>query len=219
MSRIVFGIIVIEDSDFMIKNTNNEPVAGSDCIVVIACSTGGPKALHKIVPRLPKDFPVPVLIVQHMADWMTGPFSKRLNDVSEITVKEAAHGEALQPGTAYVAKGGLHLTVAWNESGSTVFLDDSMPIDSLKPSADKLFESLVDGPYDKIICVVLTGMGQDGTVGIKKLSESKNTYVIAQDEASCTVYGMPKAVYQNGLANVVCDLNEIAEQIIRKVGE
>lgn len=200
-------------------HVNDGPQSGSNRLVVIACSTGGPKALHNIIPRLPKDFPVPILIVQHMADWMTGPFSNRLNEVSEITVKEATQGEQLKAGIAYVAKGGLHLTVDWDGSHSTVFLDDSEPIESLKPSADKLFYSLVDGQYDEIICVVLTGMGQDGTEGIKRLAKNKTTYVIAQNEATSTVYGMPKSVYQKGLTNIVCDLDEIADQIIRKVGE
>lgn len=196
----------------------HEQIMGSYQLVVIACSTGGPKALHKVIPKLPNNFPVPILIVQHMADWMTGPFSNRLNDVSKITVKEATHGDKLQPGTAYVAKGGYHLTVDWDGFESTVFLDDSEPMDSLKPCANKLFESLMEGPYDNILCVVLTGMGQDGTKGIARLSKVKNIYVIAQDEASCTVYGMPKAVFQNGLANYVCNIDQIADQIIRKVG-
>lgn len=198
---------------------NDEPKNNLNRLVVIACSTGGPKALHKIIPKLPQDFPVPILIVQHMADWMTGPFSSRLNEVSEITVKEATQGEQLKAGIAYVAKGGLHLTVDWDGSHSTVFLDDSEPIDSLKPCADKLLYSLVDGKFYEIICVILTGMGQDGTLGIKRLSQARNTYVIAQNEETCTVYGMPKAVYQNGLTDIVCDLDEIANQIIRKVGE
>lgn len=192
---------------------------GSKRLVVIASSTGGPKALHNIISKLPKDFPVPILIVQHMTDWMTGPFADRLDDISQITVKEATHGEQIQAGVAYVAKGGFHLTVDWDGSHSTVFLDDSDPIDRLKPCADKLLYSLEDSCYDEIICVVLTGMGQDGTAGIKRLLNKKNLYVIAQNEASSTVYGMPKSVYQNGLTNIVCDLDEIADQIIRKVGE
>lgn len=198
---------------------NDRLKTGRNRLVVIGSSTGGPTALHNIIPKLPKDFPVPVLIVQHMADWMTGPFANRLNDVSELTVKEATQAEEIKAGTVYVAKGGYHLTVDWDGSRSTVFLDDSAPVENLKPCVDKLLESLVHSLYDEIICVILTGMGQDGTAGLMKLSEAKDIYVITQDEESCTVYGMPRSVYQKGLTNIVCNLDEIATQIIRKVGE
>lgn len=191
--------------------------SGND-IVVIICSTGGPKALHSIVPKLPKDLKTPVLIVQHMGDGMTNIFASRLNKLSEISVKEATHGERLEQGTVYIAKGGIHLTVDSTGKYPTVCFDDSPAVSGIKPCGDKLLFSLIHSPYHQVICAILTGMGNDGTAGLKELSKHKPTYVIAQNEKTSTVFGMPRAVQENGLADCVCDLEDIADNIIRKVG-
>ncbi|MDD6327098.1 MAG: CheB methylesterase domain-containing protein [Eubacteriales bacterium] len=190
----------------------------SSDIVVIICSTGGPKALHSIVPKLPKNLKTPVLIVQHMGDGMTNIFAGRLNMLSEIQVKEATHGERLKQGTVYIAKGGMHLTVDSSGKYPTVCFDDSPAVFGIKPCGDILLRSLIQSPYRQVICAILTGMGNDGTAGLKELSKHKSIYVIAQNEESSTVFGMPKVVLENGLADCVCDLEEIADNIIRKVG-
>lgn len=218
MSRIVFGIIIKMSEITILNNSDMEHQRDEKKLVVIVSSTGGPKALQKIIPRIPHTIAAPILLVQHMADSMTDSFATRLNSLGEITVKEALQGDAIEEGIVYVAKGGFHLTVDWSDSKSTVFLDDSPAVMGLKPSADMLLESLINSRYDEIVCVILTGMGQDGTAGIEKLKETNKLYVIAQDEASSTVYGMPKAVAQKKLTNAICDLDEIAYEIIRKVG-
>lgn len=187
-------------------------------LVAIVCSTGGPKALQSVLPKLPANINAPIVLVQHMPAGFTGSLAERLNDLSHIKVKEAEEGDILQKGICYIARGGKHLTVARAGERHKLLFDDAPPVGGLKPFGNIMYYSLCDTVYDEIICVVLTGMGADGTKGIVKLSESKKIYVIAQDEESSTVYGMPKAIYEAGLADYVCDLNEVADTITKKVG-
>jgi len=187
-------------------------------LVAIVCSTGGPKALQLVIPKLPKNLAAPVLVVQHMPEGFTETLANRLNDISKINVKEATNNETIKNGTVYIAKGGKHLTLEYSQRKAKIKFDDSPPVVGLKPYGNIMFESLSEMPYDEIICVVLTGMGNDGTKGIIKLSRSKKLHVIAQDEASSTVYGMPRAIYESGITNCVCDINDISEEIIKKVG-
>ncbi|MCM1287131.1 MAG: chemotaxis-specific protein-glutamate methyltransferase CheB [Clostridium sp.] len=187
-------------------------------LVAIVCSTGGPKALQSVIPKLPANIDAPIVLVQHMPAGFTASLAARLNDLSHITVKEAEEGDTLQKGTCYLAKGGKHLTVVPSGKNHKIVFDDSAPVGGLKPFGNIMYYSLCDTVYDEIICVVLTGMGADGTKGIAKLSETKKIYVIAQDEESSTVYGMPRAIYEKGLTDYVCDLNEIADTITKKVG-
>lgn len=187
-------------------------------LVAIVCSTGGPKALQSVLPKIPANINAPIVLVQHMPAGFTGSLAARLNDLSHIRVKEAAEGDILQKGVCYIARGGKHLTVVHDGKNHKILFDDSPPVGGLKPFGNIMYYSLCDTVYDEIICVVLTGMGADGTKGIAKLSENKKIYVIAQDEESSTVYGMPKAVYEKGLADYVCGLNEVADTITKKVG-
>ena len=139
-------------------------------IVALASSTGGPKALQSVVPRLPADLDAPMLIVQHMPKGFTASFAERLNDLSSVTVKEAAEGDELQPGTVYIAMGGMHMNVVTHPSGKyTIHYSDEPSREGVKPCANYMFESLADSRFDKIVCVVMTGMGADGTAGIKTL--------------------------------------------------
>lgn len=187
-------------------------------LVALVCSTGGPKALQNIIPKLPANLAAPMLIVQHMPAGFTETLSNRLNDLSKIYVKEAEEGEPLKKGVVYVAKGGTHLTVNEMDETARIIFDDSPPIVGLKPCGNIMYKSLSNLSYDEIICVVLTGMGADGSHGILELSKHKDIYVIAQDEKSSAVYGMPKAVYERGLTDCVCGINEIADKITKKVG-
>lgn len=196
------------------KKNIHKKTSGGKKIIALVCSTGGPKALQQVVPKLPADLPVPMLVVQHMPANFTESMANRLNELSRVTVKEAEDGEKLLPGTVYVAKGGTHLTV----SDGRVRFYEAPPVVGLKPCGNIMYSSLVDSDYDEIICVVLTGMGADGTKGIVELSKTKNIYVIAQDESSSTVYGMPKAIYESGVTDCVCSIDKIANEISRKVG-
>ena len=193
-------------------------IAGSK-IVAIASSTGGPKALQAVIPRLPAELDAPVLLVQHMPKGFTASLAERLNEISNIRVKEAAEGDELQPGVVYIAMGGKHMNVVTTAAGRyTIHYTDEPTREGVKPCANYMYESLVNSKFDKIVCVVLTGMGADGTVGIKNLKPHRNIHVISQNQATCTVYGMPRSVEQAGLSNQVVSLNEIAQEIILNVG-
>lgn len=193
---------------------------GKNKLIAIACSTGGPKALQKIVPLLPENLGCSVLIVQHMPEGFTQSLANRLNETSKLKVKEAEHGEILQKGVVYIAKGGYHMRLTNQGNGvHNITVTKEEARNGLRPCADIMYESLADTNFDEIICVVLTGMGSDGTRGIKLLHEKKNIYVIAQDEATSTVYGMPKVIRDAGLVNEVLPLEQIAGAIRKNMGD
>lgn len=191
----------------------------ADKLIAIACSTGGPKALHAIIPRLPKNLDASVLIVQHMPGGFTKSLADRLDELSEISVKEAEDGDVLKKGTVYIAKGGYQMRLkkhADRQHSIQVSMEPARH--GLLPCADILYESLVDTSFDQITCVVLTGMGGDGTAGIAQLYRSHNIYVIAQNEETSIVYGMPKVVREAGLVDEVVALNDISDAIIKNTG-
>jgi two-component system chemotaxis response regulator CheB len=188
-------------------------------LVALACSTGGPKALHTVIPNLPKNLDASVLIVQHMPVGFTKSLADRLNELSRITVKEAEDGEVLSKGTVYIAKGGYQMRLKRQADGQYYISISQEPArHGLLPCADILYESLVATDFDQITCVVLTGMGGDGTAGITKLNKNKNIYVIAQNEETSIVYGMPKVIKDAGLADEVVALNEVSDAITKNVG-
>lgn len=188
-------------------------------LVVIASSTGGPKALHKLIPMLDKNLDAPVVIVQHMPKGFTATLAERLNDMSDISVSEVVDGESLHKGHVYLARGGMHLELAQNRQQGLFFKENEEdPINGLRPCANITFSSIVSICIDLVICVVLTGMGADGYAGIKKLGNRQNIYTIAQNKETCVVYGMPKAVVEHGMADIVLPLEDIGKEIIRKAG-
>ena len=188
-------------------------------IVAIASSTGGPKALQELIPLLPPNLDAPVCLVQHMPAGFTAAMAERLNEVCPISCKEAAEGDILERGKLYLAAGGKHMKIGKRPGGShCIRYSDEPPREGVKPCANYMFESLIDSAYDEVICVVLTGMGADGTEGIRALKESKRIYCITQDETSCIVYGMPKAVVKAGLSDQAMNLQSIAREIIKNVG-
>lgn len=187
-------------------------------IVAIASSTGGPRALQEVIPLLPANLNAPVLLVQHMPKGFTKSLADRLNDLSKITVSEAFDGEKVEKGHVYIAPGGLHMKLVKRTSGYMISLTDEPSREGVKPCANYMYESLCDSDFSEITCAVLTGMGQDATVGIKALNEKKKIFCVAQDEETSTVYGMPKAIAKTGLCNSVVPLNLIADQIIKNVG-
>ena len=200
-----------------IKSVNDECVKGNK-LVAVACSTGGPKSLKEIIPLLPKDIDAPIVLVQHMPTGFTKSLADRLNELSEVTVKEAKEGDVLEKGHIYIAPGGRHMKVVNSGNNHSIRITDEPPRDGLRPCANIMYESLIDSGYDQIICVVLTGMGADGTIGIEQLSKNKNVYVISQDAQTCIVYGMPRAINNAGLADEVQPLQKIAAAITKKAG-
>ncbi len=187
-------------------------------IVAIASSTGGPKALQEVIPRLPGNLKAPVLLVQHMPKGFTASLASRLDELSQVKVMEAREGQAIANGSVYIAPGGAHLKAGKSAGSMKLHLTDEPTREGVKPCANYMFESLVDSGYDEVVCVVLTGMGCDGTAGIKELSKKQKVRVIAQNEESCTVYGMPRSIVDSGLADDVVPLSQIADQIIKNVG-
>ena len=192
--------------------------SGSKKVVALACSTGGPKSLQQVIPMLPKNLDAGVVLVQHMPAGFTASLAARLNEISDINVKEGADGDVIQKGWVYIAPGGKHIKVVKKASEYVIKLNDEPPIDGLRPCANVMYKSLVQCNYDEITCVVLTGMGADGTNGILELSKSKPIYTIAQDVNTCVVYGMPKSIVETGLVNEVLPLTEIANSITKNVG-
>lgn len=194
-------------------------VKGSNKLVALACSTGGPKALQYVIPFLPANLAAPVLLVQHMPEGFTLSLSKRLDELSRINVKEAADGDILQKGTVYIAKGGTQMRLCEkNKNQHIIRLKKEAARNGLKPCADIMYESLMETSFDEITCVVMTGMGADGTQGILQLEKTNKIYVIGQDAESCTVYGMPKALAETGAVDEVVPLKNIADAITKHVG-
>ncbi|WP_457572578.1 protein-glutamate methylesterase/protein-glutamine glutaminase [Desulfovulcanus sp.] len=182
-------------------------------IVAIGVSTGGPPVVQKILSELPADFPACILIAQHMPKSFTGPFARRLNEASQLTVKEAENGDVIKPGHVFVSPGGQHLKIDQKVSRIDVVVSQE-PRDALyKPSADVLISSVAKGVGKRGLGVILTGMGHDGLLGIRELKK-KGGKTIAQSEESCVVYGMPKAIVEENLADAVVDVEHMPETII-----
>ena len=187
-------------------------------IVAIASSTGGPKALMEVLPYLPSDLDAPVLIVQHMPAGFTDSLAKRIDSASALKVQEAEDGMILEKGNVYIAKGGLHMEIRHTNRADRICLFDGCTREGVKPCANYMFESLINSKFQEILCVVLTGMGADGTEGIKALKSSKPIHVITQSKDTCAVYGMPRAVDMAELTNESVPLDKVAEAIIKNVG-
>lgn len=188
-------------------------------LVMIASSTGGPKALHKLIPLIDKRLDAPVVIVQHMPKGFTASLADRLNNSSEITVSEVVDGEVLEKGHVYLAKGGSHLEIIEKRPGCLAFRENKDdPVNGLRPCANITIKSLTSVSINNIMCVVLTGMGADGTEGIKELKKKKQIYTVAQNQETCVIYGMPKSIVESGLADNVLPLEDIGKEINKKVG-
>jgi len=186
-----------------------------DC-VAIGVSTGGPLAVQRVLSALPKDFPAYILIAQHMPGTFTGPFAKRLDGVCQISVKEAEDGERPKPGWAYVAPGGRHMSLEGHNASFHLSISSEPASALYKPSATVLMESVGRALGSRSAGVIMTGMGSDGCDGMKVLKQ-KGGHVIAQNEASCVVYGMPKAVVDAGLADEIVELDKLAGTIAAAV--
>jgi two-component system chemotaxis response regulator CheB len=187
-------------------------------IVGIGISTGGPNALADMLPRIPSDLNVPILIVQHMPPLFTQSLAKSLGPKCSIDVKEADDGEPLRPNTAYIAPGGQQMKVVAGADGKNriIRVTDDPPENSCRPSADYLFRSIAHHYVGRATGVIMTGMGADGTEGLKLMKKNGAT-VIAQNESTCVVYGMPKEAIDADVVDVIAPLDKIAQEIASTV--
>ena len=187
-------------------------------IVAIGISTGGPNALAQMMPKLPANINVPIVIVQHMPPVFTQSLAKSLNAKCSITVKEAENGELLKPNIAFIAPGGRQMKIVAHADGKNrvIKITDDPPVNSCKPSADYLFASVASHYIGRATGVIMTGMGSDGASGLKKML-GNGASIIAQDQESCTVYGMPKEPVESGTAEIIVPLDSIADEIVKTV--
>ncbi len=187
-------------------------------IVAIGISTGGPKALTQIMPEIPHNLGVPILIVQHMPPFFTKALANSLDSKCSIKVKEAQNGEIVQSNTALIAPGGKQMKIepSVDRKHNVVRITDDPPENSCKPSADYLFKSIANHCAGRATGVIMTGMGSDGTNGLK-LMKQNDAFIIAQDEKTSIIYGMPKEAIKAGIVDIVAPLHEMAEEICRSV--
>ncbi|GAB3215274.1 protein-glutamate methylesterase/protein-glutamine glutaminase [Pseudaeromonas pectinilytica] len=186
-------------------------------LLAIGTSTGGPVALQAVLTQLPANFPYPILLIQHMPATFTAAFAARLNGLCQISVKEAEDGDLLRPGAAYLAPGGKQMMLDGRGSSARIRIIEGNDKVNYKPCVDITFASLAKSHADKVLAVVLTGMGADGRDGARLLKEQGST-IWAQDEASCVVYGMPQAVAKAGIASESLPLDKIAQRILVEIG-
>jgi len=183
-------------------------------VLVIGSSTGGPEALATVLPKLPANLPVPVLLVQHMPPVFTRQFAQRLDRLSPLRVVEAADGSPLEPGTVHLAPGDHHLVVRATARGLHTGLNQGPPENFCRPAVDPLFRSAVTAYDGAVLAVVLTGMGADGRNGAAEIRSAGGT-VVVQDQATSVVWGMPGAIAQAGLADEILPLDRIPDAINR----
>jgi two-component system, chemotaxis family, protein-glutamate methylesterase/glutaminase len=197
-----------------------QPRTGTSAIIAIGISTGGPNALARMLPQLPAHIGVPIVIVQHMPPIFTQSLAKSLDNKCAIEVREAVNGEPLKPNVALIAPGGKQMKIVAGADGKqrAVKITDDPPENSCKPSVDYLFRSIADHFVGRATGVIMTGMGSDGTTGLRLMKKS-GAVVIAQDEGSCVVFGMPKEPVESGLADVVAPLDRIAAEILKTVAD
>lgn len=197
-----------------------ETSLSNPAIVVIGASTGGPAALDLLLPRLPADFPLPILVVQHMPELFTGLLAERLASRCPLQVREAADGDVVRPGTIQIARGDWHLEVlpaAHARGPCTLHLTQKEPENHCRPAVDVLFRTAATAYGSSVLAIMLTGMGSDGLAG-SRIVRTRGGVVLAQDQVTSAVWGMPGAVTRAGLANRVLPIQAIAGEILRLTG-
>ncbi|QCP47774.1 chemotaxis response regulator protein-glutamate methylesterase [Trinickia violacea] len=193
----------------------NNPLVSTEKLIIIGASTGGTEAIREVLVPLPPDAPA-VLIAQHMPPGFTKSFAQRLNGLCRIGVKEAEHGERVLPGHAYIAPGHAHLLLARSGANYIAHLSDDPPVNRHRPSVDVLFRSAAQHAGKNAVGVILTGMGKDGAAGLLDMRNS-GAYTLAQDEASCVVFGMPREAIAMGGADEVAPLSEMSRRVMTRL--
>lgn len=211
----------LNPTEYMMRNHLPEPIAqppahGVIELVVIGISTGGPNALRQMLPRIPKDFPVPIVIVQHMPEGFTGEFANSLNGLCYLDVKEVQPGDILMPGKVFIAPGNYHIEVDKMRLASVIEVTQKEPVNGHRPSVDVLFASVAKHYGNKALAVIMTGMGRDGAREMGTLF-NMGSWTLGQAETSCIVYGMPRVAIESGYVETIVELDHIADEIIKKV--
>ncbi len=188
---------------------------GSEALIAIGASTGGTEALKDVLTRLPEQVPG-IVIVQHMPESFTGSFARRLDSLCRVRVKEAVHGERVQPGTAYLAPGHSHLFVRREGAAYRLELSQSAPVNRHRPSVDVLFHCVAACAGRHALGVILTGMGKDGAAGLLAMRRA-GAWTIAQDQASCVVYGMPREAVALDAVAESRPLHEIGARLLARL--
>ncbi|GAB6109212.1 protein-glutamate methylesterase/protein-glutamine glutaminase [Fusibacter bizertensis] len=183
-------------------------------LIAIGTSTGGPRALQDVIPYIPRDIDAGILIVQHMPPGFTKSLAERLDGMSQIQVKEAEDGDVISAGVAYLAPGDSHVKVTKQAGQYVIKLDNGERVSGHKPSVDAMMYSIADLNERDVIGVIMTGMGADGADGLSRV-KANHGYIIAQDEESCVVFGMPKSTIKLGVVDKVVSLNNIANEIVK----
>ena len=193
----------------------NNPLVSTEKLIIVGASTGGTEAIREVLVPLPPDAPA-VLIAQHMPPGFTKSFAQRLNGLCRITVKEAEHGERVLPGHAYIAPGHAHLLLARSGANYIAHLSDEPPVNRHRPSVDVLFRSAAQHAGKNAIGVILTGMGRDGAAGLLDMRRA-GAYTLAQDEASCIVFGMPREAIAMGAADDISPLADMSRRVMARL--
>lgn len=218
--KALCGIAVLRLKSIVPRSSATRPKSANRKIEVVAIgtSTGGPNALAEVLPRIPKDFPVPIVVVQHMPPIFTRLLAERLAGRSAISIEEGSTGVALTAGHSWIAPGNFHMTVKRLGASRHLELNQNPPENSCRPAVDVLFRSVATAYGANVLAVVMTGMGADGVNGTQHIRDAGGE-VIIQDEASSVVWGMPGLVYAAGNADAVYPLGQLASQITRRVVE
>jgi len=194
------------------------PLSSSEKLVIVGASTGGTEAIREVLQPLPPDSPA-ILITQHMPAGFTRSFAQRLDALCAVTVREAVHGDRVLPGHVYLAPGGdMHMRLGRSGANYVIELEASEPVNRHRPSVDVLFNSAAVAAGKNAIGVILTGMGKDGAAGMLAMHRA-GAHTIAQDEASCVVFGMPREAIAIGAADEVVALSAISERILTRLGD
>ncbi len=193
----------------------NNPLVSTEKLIIVGASTGGTEAIREVLVPLPPDAPA-VLIAQHMPPGFTKSFAQRLNGLCRITVKEAEHGERVLPGHAYIAPGHAHLLLARSGANYIAHLSEEPPVNRHRPSVDVLFRSAAQHAGKNALGVILTGMGRDGAAGLLDMKKA-GAYTLAQDEASCIVFGMPREAIALGAADEIASLSDMSRRVMARL--
>jgi len=216
-TSVSLGRLLPEEPAVLPPPPLNRAARGTVDAVVIGISTGGPQALRYLIPQLPVDFPVPLAMVLHMPIGYTELYARKLDEISALTVKEASEGDLLRPGLALLAPAGRHLSFVRQDNGTVVTHLDARPFDTPhRPAADVLFSSAASVFKDRVLGLVMTGMGKDGLQGAAWV-KAQGGLIYTEAEESCVVYGMPRAVVEAGLSDKTVPLDRMREAILEVI--